>query len=201
MADAIWWHSYTFTSRATFLKESTGLWLKAQIRALEWFVGGNMRPLDIFCFLSITVGAPAVIYGKQFVWITPALTVSCLFGLPEDDAKHFTPALESQLNECACNKGNRVRGEDKNYSISGCCLLFLFFPFWKRFWSVKKNTKKKKKGDLQTSTAYLAVFCIASLSAVFFQLTRTELRKEECMWNITAEQNLKLRLIALVIFC
>lgn len=50
----------------------------------EWFVDGNKWPLDIFCFLSITVRAPAVIYVKQFVWITPVLAVSCLFVLPED---------------------------------------------------------------------------------------------------------------------
>lgn len=132
--------------RLFFLKESTGLWLKARITGAgvicrwEHAASGHILFPVNYCRSSSCDLWEAICVNK-----TPALTVSCLFVLPEDDAKHFTPALESQLNEYACNK--KLKGCKEKIRIiaaklrertSGCCLLF----FLKK---VLKNTKKKKK--------------------------------------------------------
>lgn len=54
---------------------------------LERFVDKNEAPWVVFCFLSITVRAPAVIYVQAFVQVTPGLAVSCLFVFPIDVLK------------------------------------------------------------------------------------------------------------------
>lgn len=168
-------------------KELTVKWLKAQIWAESDSEAETSGLWTIFSLLSITVRAPAVIYVKQFVWITLALTVSCLFSTPRRSAKYFTPALESQLHECSRNKGNGCGGKiTGNIGVCNYMMLRRLAPGC-RAW-VLKVLKLKAPPDIHHNTC--PACCSVSLFTDFFELTRTVLRKRECEWKITQRLNL-----------
>lgn len=64
--------------------QSGRTWLKALMWAESDSYMGTGGLWTIFCFLSITVTAPAVIHAELFVWITLVFTVGGLLVLPVD---------------------------------------------------------------------------------------------------------------------
>lgn len=94
--------------------QSGRTWLKALMWAESDSYMGTGGLWTIFCFLSITVTAPAVIYAEPFVWITLVFTVSGLLVLPVD----VLSILQLHQNQGSMNTP-QTKGNGCEETISG----------------------------------------------------------------------------------